>query len=127
MLGITLFSWGATWFGFKLPEGMSVKHLVVASCVAGIGLTVALFVSGQAFVDSGIQGAAKMGSLFSACAFLVAWILAKSLGVGPSKKEQDEEWFDATASDAVNFDTNQSVLPDEIVREPDEELVESGI
>lgn len=68
-LGITLFSKGGSLLGFSLPEGMGFRSLLVASTIAGLGLTVALFVSQQAFsatTHPEIQGAAKMGALLSA-------------------------------------------------------------
>jgi NhaA family Na+:H+ antiporter len=64
-VGIFAFSYAALRLGFPLPDGMQLRHLAVAGSVAGIGLTVALFVSGQAFSDPAIQGAAKMGALLS--------------------------------------------------------------
>lgn len=67
-IGITVFSLGAHWAGFRLPPGMTPAHVVVTSVVAGLGLTVALFVSGQAFTDSSLQGAARMGAVFSVAA-----------------------------------------------------------
>lgn len=88
--GITLFSGVGTLLGFKLPDGMEIRHLVVASMIAGIGLTVALFVSGQAFTDPTAQGAAKMGSLFSAFGFAAAFIAARALGIRPLGSEQKE-------------------------------------
>ena len=61
--------------GFPLPTGMNVKHLIVAGVVAGLGLTVALFVAGQAFkLDLDAQGAAKMGALFSAAIAIIALV-----------------------------------------------------
>lgn len=62
--------------GFRLPRGMKRRDLLVAGVVAGTGFTVALFVSGSAFSDPVIQGAAKMGAMFS----LVAAVLAMLLG-----------------------------------------------
>ena len=49
-LGITLFTWIAE-KGFKLevPAGMSYRHVVTLGVIAGIGFTVALFVSEAAF------------------------------------------------------------------------------
>ena len=94
-LGISLFSGLASLMGCKLPDGMNWRHLIVASLIAGIGLTVALFVSGQAFTDPLTQGAAKMGSLFSAFAFLAAYVAARMLGIVGSK------------TDAVTADENQ--------------------
>ncbi|WP_031513600.1 Na+/H+ antiporter NhaA [Desulfofalx alkaliphila] len=67
--------------GFPLPDGMSRKHLAAAGLVAALGLTVALFVAGVAFVDPEIQGAAKMGALFSVVVFIIAPVWAKLLGV----------------------------------------------
>ncbi len=80
-LGITLCSLVADKLGFKLPEGMNVRHLLVTSVIAGLGLTVALFVSGQAFTELGTQGAAKMGALLSVLAAPIALAVAMALGV----------------------------------------------
>ena len=74
-VGITLFGALAARIGFPLPEGMGTKHLVTAGMVGGIGLTVALFVAGQAFPPGNPwQGPAKMGAVlsFSAAIFAVA-------------------------------------------------------
>ena len=77
-IGISLFSTIGHKCGASLPESMRLRHLLVVSLISGIGLTVALFVSAQAFVDVNVQGAAKMGALFSVFvaipAFLTAWI-----------------------------------------------------
>lgn len=80
-VGITLFSWFGTLINIPLPDGMKLKHLVVAGVIAGLGLTVALFVSGQAFKDIDMQGSAKMGALFSAGIAFLAIALGKLLGV----------------------------------------------
>ncbi len=79
--GITLFGYLSHLFGAKLPDGMNLRTLVVAGIVAGLGLTVALFVSGEAYVDSGLQGAAKMGALLSAFAAVVAIVVGKVVGI----------------------------------------------
>jgi len=81
--GIFLFSMVGHALGFKLPEGMNARSLFVAGFIAGLGLTVALFVAGVAFAGgdgtSNLEGAAKMGALFSAVvapvALFLAWIL----------------------------------------------------
>ncbi len=80
-IGITFFSWAGTLVNIPLPDGMKLKHLVVAGVIAGLGLTVALFVSGQAFTDFDMQGSAKMGALFSAAIGVLAIVLGKVLGV----------------------------------------------
>lgn len=79
--GITAFAMIAEKLGFAMPTGMKLPHLAVTSVIAGLGLTVALFVSGQAFVDVSTQSAAKMGALMSAAAALAAVVLANVLGV----------------------------------------------
>lgn len=81
-IGVTLFSWVASRVGFPLPTGMGVHHLVVTGIVAGLGLTVALFVAGKAFPgDSPFQEPGKMGAVFSIVAALVAYVLGKLLRV----------------------------------------------
>jgi NhaA family Na+:H+ antiporter len=81
-IGVALFSWLAERAGFPLPDGMGVRHLVVTGVIAGLGLTVALFVAGKAFPgDSPFQEPGKMGAVFSIVAALVAWVLGKVLHV----------------------------------------------
>ena len=75
-MGITLFSMAGVWMGFPLPNGMGVRHLAVAGLIAGIGLTVALFVAGKAFTGPPFQEPAKMGAVLSG---LVAFL---ALGAG---------------------------------------------
>lgn len=84
-VGIVFFGYGAQLLGAKLPEGMDVRSLLLAGIIAGLGLTVALFVSGEAYTDPGLQGAAKMGALFSVVAAPLAIILGKVLMI--EKKE----------------------------------------
>ena len=81
-VGITFFSWVATLMNFPLPDGMKLKHLVVAGVIAGLGLTVALFVAGQAFAtNQELQGAAKMGALFSGGIAILALVMGRVMGV----------------------------------------------
>jgi NhaA family Na+:H+ antiporter len=79
--GISVFSMVAAKLGFPLPTGMDFKTLLVAGVTAALGLTVALFVAGVAFVDPGLQGAAKMGALFSALAAPVALLMGRVLRI----------------------------------------------
>ena len=82
VIGIVTFSAIGNMLGAKLPDGMGLKHLFVASIIAGLGLTVALFVAGEAFPDgSPFQGPAKMGAVFSAGAALLAIVAGRILGV----------------------------------------------
>lgn len=81
--GIFVFSWGADKLGFKLPEGVDLRALVVVGLTASLGLTVALFVAGVAFTDPGLQGAAKMGALLSAVGAPLTFLTARVLGIRP--------------------------------------------
>ena len=80
-VGITVMSVGADKLGFPLPAGMGAREVVVAGIVAGLGLTVALFVAGVAFTDGAMQGAAKMGALMSAGAAAIAIIVGRMTGI----------------------------------------------
>ncbi|MCA9112568.1 MAG: Na+/H+ antiporter NhaA, partial [Planctomycetaceae bacterium] len=84
MLGITSCSWLACRLGFLLPDGMSMRQVFVTSLVAGLGLTVALFVSGEAFTDPVVQGAAKMGAVFSVAAAALAYAAKWATGFHPA-------------------------------------------
>ncbi|MEM1007803.1 MAG: Na+/H+ antiporter NhaA, partial [Myxococcota bacterium] len=89
-IGITFFAQLGVWTGFPLPQGMRFKHLFVAGVVAGLGLTVALFVAGQAFPAGGIhdafRGPAKMGAVFSGFVAIVALVLGRLLNVQEESK-----------------------------------------
>ncbi|WP_158222515.1 Na+/H+ antiporter NhaA [Rhodopirellula sp. MGV] len=64
------------------PAGMDYRHVVSLGMVAGIGFTVALFVSVAAFKQPGaIQDSVKMGALLSFAAAPLAVLIAKGLGV----------------------------------------------
>lgn len=67
--------------GFPLPARVRAKELLLVGLIAGIGMTVALFVAGEAFSDPAIQGAAKMGALLSAGCALAAIVLGRLLNV----------------------------------------------
>lgn len=83
IIGITGFGMLARALGFPLPLGMRMGDLVMASFVAALGLTVALFVSGAAFpAGSDLQGEAKMGALFSGFVGLAAILIGRLLGFG---------------------------------------------
>ena len=87
VIGIVAFSGIGVKLGFPMPDGMSMKHLFVASIVAGLGLTVALFVAGEAFpAGSAYQGPAKMGAVLSAGAAVLAIIAGRVLGITPKKE-----------------------------------------
>jgi len=71
---------------------MDYRHVVTLGMVAGIGFTVALFVSVAAFTTAGpIQDSVKMGALLSFGAAPLAIILGKALRIQPLKVVSTEE------------------------------------
>ena len=63
-VGILLASWLTLRLRLGiLPTGISTRHLIVLGVVAGIGFTMALFVSQLAFSDPSLMAAAKLGVL----------------------------------------------------------------
>ncbi|MCB0353114.1 MAG: Na+/H+ antiporter NhaA [Bdellovibrionales bacterium] len=104
-LGIFTFSTVGTKLGFPLPEGMDWKSLLTAGCVAGLGLTVALFVAGVAFTDPTLQGAAKMGALFSAFIAPLAMLLGKVLRV---KEDYAKFKSGSSQTEVVEVDMGES-------------------
>jgi NhaA family Na+:H+ antiporter len=90
-LGICFFGWVATNMGFPLPTGMRIKHVAVTGLIAGLGLTVALFVAGKAFAtDSDFHDPAKMGAVLSGSvavlAFALGWAFKVKDGGGGSSE-----------------------------------------
>ncbi len=114
--------------GFPLPQGMQIKHVVMTGFIAGMGLTVALFVAGEAF-EGLAQREAKMGALFSG---LIAFA---ALGLGRMfklKASIPDEVFDDPGStkaadsmldvDAIAASVDEKVKNAEAEREEDEIL-----
>jgi NhaA family Na+:H+ antiporter len=64
-IGIVLLTKIGQAFRLELPEGMTNRDLIVVGFAAGIGFTVALFVSIVAFPAGALQDSVKMGALFS--------------------------------------------------------------
>jgi len=61
-VGITAFSWLAVRTGWgRLPVGTGWRHVVGLAATAGIGFTVALFVTSLAFATDALADAAKVG------------------------------------------------------------------
>jgi NhaA family Na+:H+ antiporter len=84
-VGITLLTLFAE-KGLKLqkPAGMDYRHVITLGMVAGIGFTVALFVSVAAFtVPGAVQDSVKMGALLSFFAAPLAFVIGRALGVRP--------------------------------------------
>ncbi len=61
-VGISLFSWLAVKLGIaRLPESTTWRQMIGVAATAGIGFTVALFITALAFSDPGMSAAAKIG------------------------------------------------------------------
>lgn len=98
--GITLLTLFAE-KGLKLekPAGMDYRHIVTLGMVAGIGFTVALFVSVAAFTQPGaIQDSVKMGALLSFAAAPLAIAMGKGMGIRPSRAKASDEHHVAQAA-----------------------------
>jgi NhaA family Na+:H+ antiporter len=73
-IGIAFFSWIAVKVGVgKLPTGVTWPHVLGASCLAGIGFTMSLFIAQLAFVQPELIEQAKLG-------ILVASVVAGMIG-----------------------------------------------
>lgn len=90
-IGIFVCGFAGSLAGFALPHGMCKKDLLLVSIIAGVGLTVSLFICDAAFVDEAIIGAAKMGALFSIFAVVLAYLVALVLKKKPLKEEKERE------------------------------------
>lgn len=106
-VGIFGASYGAHVMGFPLPKGMNATSLALAGLTAGLGLTVALFVSGVAFTDPVLVGSAKMGALFSAVAGPMVLMAARLLKVrepatAPSRAPTPERAWEGAGAMTVS-------------------------
>ncbi len=89
--GIFTFTLIGKKLGLKLPDPITMPQVVVMGCAAGIGFTVALFVTTTALNLAPMQGwthlpahvgdMLKLGALLSFGAGPIAWVLAKFTGV----------------------------------------------
>ena len=88
-IGIAGFSWLAVRFGAAtLPAGVTQRMVVGAGVLGGIGFTMALFIAGLAFPNSGQLDAAKLGVLgASALAGLIGYAILRTRGDGSRSSE----------------------------------------
>ena len=77
VVGITLFPWAASKFGIvELPLYVSWRSVIGAGFLAGIGFTVAIFISGLAFTDPELILSAQFGIM---CASALAGLMGYSV------------------------------------------------
>jgi hypothetical protein len=79
-IGIAIFSLFAVMIGFGLPDGLTYGDLVAMSALAGVGLTVALFLANEAFQAPELKGQAKMGAVLSLGCFIFSWCIRLTFG-----------------------------------------------
>jgi Na+:H+ antiporter, NhaA family len=96
--GVLLASWLTLRLGVgRLPAGVTFRHLLVLGVVAGVGFTMALFISQLAFSDPGLLTAAKLGVLAasggaSVLALLLGrMLLAPTVGDGAARTADEAE------------------------------------
>jgi NhaA family Na+:H+ antiporter len=81
-LGVTLASWAAVRLGLAaLPDGVGWASLTGAGILAGIGFTMALFLTALAFEDPALAAASKIGVLGASAlaSFLGVALLSRCL------------------------------------------------
>jgi len=77
VVGITFFAWAAVKLGFaKLPAALSFKEIAGAGALAGMGLTVSLFVAKVALTDQSAIAEVKFALLLAA---LISGVLGLTL------------------------------------------------
>lgn len=109
-LGIAAFSLLGVALGFGLPVGLSVGDLVAMSCLASVGLTVALFVADSAFPEPGLKGQAKMGAVLSVGGPAIAWTL--KILLNPRRRESVVEDFDDSRPTSPEVEILKPMTPD---------------
>ncbi len=75
-IGIFGFSYAAHRIGFKLPNKIGKSELIMIGLIASLGLTVSLFIAGEAYQNPTLQGGAKMGALLSLIAIPLSSLAA---------------------------------------------------
>lgn len=76
IIGITLFAWISVRIGIaQLPKSLTFKEIAGAGALAGMGLTVSLFIADLAFVPGPILDEVKIG-------LIIAAIISALLGLG---------------------------------------------
>jgi hypothetical protein len=105
-IGIVAMGKLAEKFIAPFPKGVTSRELIVTGCIAAIGMTIALFISVEAFGDCPtLMKDAKLGSLFSLLGFPIAF------GVGIALKVHNGDSALAHATEMHDMD---DILYDEV-------------
>jgi Na+:H+ antiporter, NhaA family len=84
-IGVILGTWVATRFGATLPGGIGWRTIAGVGCLAGIGFTMSLFVTGLAFTEPSYGAQAKVGIvsaslIASVIGLFVVWLTTRPVG-----------------------------------------------
>ena len=83
-LGIGSLATMMLYLGYPLPTTLNLKGAWLVGLVNSVGLTVALFVAGQAFYDKPeIEGEAKLGALLSLSGSILTIMISKFIDIDP--------------------------------------------
>lgn len=100
--GIVFMALMANRYVAPFPAMLGNKEIVVIGLIASIGMTIALFISVEAFNSCpALEADAKLGSLFSVLFFPIAMIVGCVLDVKIKRKEGEEVHTANNYSDAI--------------------------
>ena len=103
--------------GISLPRGLGMLDVWLLGFIAAIGLTVSLFVAGEAFRNQPqLRAEAKMGALLSVLVGLVAVFIGKTCG---------STCITEVGSDGGDMQEEEVVADEEDEEDDDEELGKS--
>ena len=101
-----------------LPSGVTRRHLLGAGAIAGIGFTVALFISALAFPNSELLDQAKLGVLVaSITAAVVGCAIFQTVPKGPVEVADHTDDVHFAAEDADVDPTDDEITDDEITND----------
>lgn len=113
MLGIGVASMVSKALGCPPPPGMSFKDILLVGFIASAGLTVALFVAGEAFGElPALAAQAKMGALLSVVVALTS-IVGASIKSHLLKRADDDHDFDKASTCASEASTEVDEVNDD--------------
>ena len=90
-LGVLLFTYIATRFGFDLPPGMNWGQFFGLGLAAGIGFTVSIFITGLAYTEVGVTDEAKIGILIASALAAVLSLIVLRFGSGSGNSQTEAE------------------------------------
>ena len=92
IVGISGFTWLAVRTGMgRLPDGSNWRHIIGVAAVAGIGFTVALFITALAFTDQIIADEAKVGIFAGSILAGIIGVLIFRTGRGAEEPAKSSE------------------------------------